>query len=90
MLLFLENEQKIYRSNAQLHIFLIQNGFYINFHRRFLSLLTTYLATLTSTLLSSGTIGIVNNENILTDGSDERKYLERFIYAGNMILLLQT
>ena len=31
MLLFLENEQKSYRSNARLHIFLIQNGFYIDF-----------------------------------------------------------
>ena len=31
MLLFLENEQKRYRSNARLHIFLIQNGIYIYF-----------------------------------------------------------
>ena len=31
MLLFLENKQKIFRSNTPLHIFLIQNGFYINF-----------------------------------------------------------
>ena len=31
MLLFLENEQKTNRSNARMHIFLIQKGFYIIF-----------------------------------------------------------
>lgn len=31
MLLSLENEQKIHRSNVRLHIFLIQNGFYVDF-----------------------------------------------------------
>ena len=31
MFLFSENEQKIYRSNTRLHIFLIQNAFNINF-----------------------------------------------------------
>ena len=45
--------------------------------RRFLLLLTTYLATLTTILLLTGTIGIANNGNILTDGKDERKYLEK-------------
>ena len=76
MLLSLENKQKIYRSNARLHIFLIQkNGFYINQNgiqksilRRFLLLSLTYSATATSILLLNGTTGIVNNRNILTDG----------------------
>ena len=45
--------------------------------RRFLLLLTTYLATLTSILLLTGTIGIVNNGNILTDGTIETKHLEK-------------
>ena len=45
--------------------------------RRFLLLLTTYLATLTSILLLAGTTGIVNNRKILTDGTDKRKYLEK-------------
>ena len=31
MLLFLENNQKRCRSNVRLHIFLIQNGFHIDF-----------------------------------------------------------
>ena len=35
MLLFLENDQKRYRSNLSLHIFLIQNRFYINFQTFF-------------------------------------------------------
>ena len=37
----------------------------------------TYLAMLTSILLLTGTIGIVNNRNILADGTDEKKYLEK-------------
>ena len=41
-----------------------------------LSLFTTYLATAIATLLLTGTVGIVNNGNILTDGRDKRKYLE--------------
>ena len=45
--------------------------------RRFLLLLTTYHATINSILLLTGTIGIVNNGNILTDGRDKRKYLEK-------------
>ena len=44
--------------------------------RRFMLFLTTYLATVTTVLLLTGTIGIVNNGNILTDGTDKRKYLE--------------
>ena len=35
MLLVLENDQKRYRSNLSLHIFLIQNRFYINFQTFF-------------------------------------------------------
>ena len=42
-----------------------------------LSLFTTYLATVNAILLLTNTIGIVNNGNILTDGRDERKYLEK-------------
>ena len=45
--------------------------------RHFLLLLTTYLAAVTSILLLTGTIGIVNNGNILTDETDKRKYLEK-------------
>ena len=45
--------------------------------RRFPLLLNSYLATITSILLLTGTTGIVNNGNILTDGRDERKYLEK-------------
>ena len=37
----------------------------------------TYLAIVPLILLLTGTIGIVNNGNILTDGRDKRKYLER-------------
>ena len=40
-------------------------------------LLTTYLTSITMILLLTGTIGIVKNRNILTDGRNERKYLEK-------------
>ena len=40
-------------------------------------LLSTYLASTTVILLLTGTIGFVNNGNILTDGRNERKYLEK-------------
>ena len=40
-------------------------------------LLTTYLTSITMILLLAGTIGIVNNRTILTDGRNERKYLEK-------------
>ena len=40
-------------------------------------LLMTCLASITMISLLIGTIGIVNNRNILTDGTNERKYLER-------------
>ena len=40
-------------------------------------LLTAHLASITTVLLLTGTIGIVNNGNILTDGRNERKYLRR-------------
>ena len=40
-------------------------------------LLTAYLALITAILLLTGTIGIVNNGNILTDGRNKRKYLEK-------------
>ena len=39
--------------------------------------MTTYLVSITVILLLTGTIGIVNNRNILTDGTDKRKYLEK-------------
>ena len=42
-----------------------------------LSLFITYIATVTAILLLTGTIGIVNSGNILTDGQGERKYLEK-------------
>ena len=45
--------------------------------RRFLLMLITYLATIKTILLLIGTIGIFNNWDILTDGTDERKYLEK-------------
>ena len=35
MLLFLEHDQRRYRSNLSLHIFLTQNRFYINFQTFF-------------------------------------------------------
>ena len=37
----------------------------------------TYLTTVTVGLLLTGIIGIANKRNILTDGQDEKKYLER-------------
>ena len=40
-------------------------------------LLTTYLTSIAMILLLTGTIGIVNNPTILTDGRNERKYLEK-------------
>ena len=40
-------------------------------------LLTTYLTSVAMILLLTGTIGIVNNRTILTDGRNERKYLEK-------------
>ena len=39
-------------------------------------LLMTCLASVTMISLLTGTIGIVNNRNILTDGRNARKYLE--------------
>ena len=42
-----------------------------------LSLFITYIATVTVILLLTGRIGIVNNGNILKNGQDERKYLEK-------------
>ena len=42
-----------------------------------LSLSITYIATVTMILLLTGTIGIANNGNILTNRQDERKYLEK-------------
>ena len=40
-------------------------------------LLTTYLTSITMILLLTGTTGIVSNRTILTDGRNERKYLEK-------------
>ena len=40
-------------------------------------LLATDLASITTILLLTGTIEIVNNWNILTDGRNKRKYLEK-------------
>ena len=70
MLLPLENEQKIYRSKARLHVFLIQKMDFTSILRRLLLLLMIYLATATSILLLTGTIVIVNNKN--TRQKDER------------------
>ena len=39
--------------------------------------LITDLASITMISLLTGTIGIVNNRNILADGRNERKYLEK-------------
>ena len=39
--------------------------------------LLSLFATVNAILLLTNTIGIVNNGNILTDGRDERKYLEK-------------
>ena len=44
---------------------------------RLVSFITTYLATVTVILLVTGTIGIVNNRNILAEVQDKRKYLEK-------------
>ena len=44
--------------------------------RLLLSLFTTYIATVIAVLLHTDTIWIVNNGNILTDGRDERKYMQ--------------
>ena len=40
-------------------------------------LLSTYLASTTVILLLTGTTGFVNNGNILADGRNDRKYLEK-------------
>ena len=40
-------------------------------------LLMTYLASITVILLLNDTIGIVNDRNILTDGKNKRKYMEK-------------
>ena len=45
--------------------------------RFFMLFLTTYLATVTTILLLTGTTGIVNNGNILKDGTDNTKCLEK-------------
>ena len=45
--------------------------------RFFMLFLTTYLATVTTILLLTDTTGIVNNGNILKDGTDNRKCLEK-------------
>ena len=52
-------------------------------------LLTTCLASVTVILLLTGRIGIVNNKNILTDGRNKRKYVEKKYNVDNMILPLQ-
>ena len=40
-------------------------------------LLMTYLASIPAILLLTDTIGIVNNRNILTDGKNKRKYMQK-------------
>ena len=50
---------------------------FTSIYRCFLLWLMTYIATLTSSSLLTGTIGIINNRNILRYESDERKYLEK-------------
>ena len=49
--------------------------------KRFVLFLTTYLASTTVILLLTGTIKIVNNGNILTDGRDRRGN----IWKGNTV-----
>ena len=74
----LENVLKEYRSVVRL-VLNTYNG-YTDIHSiagQLLSLFITYIATVTAILLLTGTIGIVNSGNILTDGQDERKYLEK-------------
>ena len=49
----------------------------VSIFRQLVSFFITYIATVTVILLLTGTIEIVNNRNILTDGQDKRKYLEK-------------
>ena len=49
----------------------------VSVFRQLVSFFITYIATVIVILLLTGTIGIVNNGNILTDGRDERKYLQK-------------
>ena len=96
--MLLENAPKECRSTVRLSSN-IYNWYSINFQTARIVLHYLFCNS-TIILLLTDTIGIVNNGNILTDGRDERKYLEkkihwitmffRFIYASNMIFLLQT
>ena len=73
--MLLENVLKEYRPTIRLSSN-IYNGYSIDFQSA--SIVLHYpLATVTAILLLTGTIGIVNNGSILTDGWDERKYLEK-------------
>ena len=76
MLLSLENEQKIYRSNARLHIFLIQNEFYISF-QTFSIAVNDLPCDSNLHFIVDWHNSIVNNGNILTDRTDKRKYLQK-------------
>ena len=49
----------------------------VSIFRQLVSFFITYIATVTVILLLTGAIEIVNNRNILTDGQDKRKYLEK-------------
>ena len=76
--MLLKNEIKDYRSVAKLAL----NTYIIDIRLIMgwlLSLFTTYLATVTAILLLTGTIGIFN---ILTDGRDDSKYLEKKCNSG--------
>ena len=49
----------------------------VSIFRQLVSFFIAYIKTVTVILLLSGTIEIVNNGNVLTNGRDERKYLEK-------------
>ena len=72
--MLLENALKEFRSTVRLSSN-ICIGYSINYQT--VLFFITYFAAVTLILLVTGTIEIVNNRNILTDGRDERKYLEK-------------
>ena len=49
----------------------------VSIFRQLVSFFIAYIKTVTVILLLSGTIEIVNNGNVLTNGRDKRKYLEK-------------
>ena len=49
----------------------------VSIFRQLVLFFIAYIKTVTVIFLLSGTIEIVNNGNVLTNGRDERKYLEK-------------